>query len=225
MLFDLRGHRRRAVQATYLVLAVLMGGGLVLFGIGGSSGGILDAITGNGNGGGGNVNAQLEKRMDAQKKVLQRSPADLAALAALVRLNYQAAVSQMASGATSVPEEGKDELRQAATYYERYVEAKDGNPNPSIAQLALNIYDTGGLNQPDKAKDAVRVIAASKNDWQTYLLLVQKATAAGDKRTAQLAAQKAVDLAPKAQKKQVEQAAKQYQKLGGSAQTGTSTAP
>jgi hypothetical protein len=89
----------------------------------------------------------------------------------------------------------------------------------------MNIYDTGGLNQPDKAKDAVRVIAAASNNWQTYLLLVQKATAAGDTRTAQLAAQKAVDLAPEAQKKQVKQAAKQYQKLGASAQSGTSTAP
>ena len=34
MLFDLRGRRRRAVQGTYLMLAVLMGGGLVLFGVG-----------------------------------------------------------------------------------------------------------------------------------------------------------------------------------------------
>ena len=33
MLFDLRGRRRRAVQATYLTLAILMGGGLVFFGI------------------------------------------------------------------------------------------------------------------------------------------------------------------------------------------------
>ena len=69
------------------------------------------------------------------------------------------------------------------------------------------------------------MIAAARNDWQSYLLLVQKATAAGDKRTAQLAAQKAAELAPKAQRKQVEQAAKQYQKLGASAQTGTSTTP
>ena len=45
MLFDLRGRRRRAVQGTYLMLALLMGGGLVLFGIGGSvSGGLLDAF-------------------------------------------------------------------------------------------------------------------------------------------------------------------------------------
>jgi len=35
MLFDLHGRRRRVVQATYLALAVLMGGGLVLFGVGG----------------------------------------------------------------------------------------------------------------------------------------------------------------------------------------------
>ena len=224
MLFDLRGHRRRAVQATYLILAVLMGGGLVLFGIGGSSGGILDAITGS-SGGGGNVNAQLEKRIEAQQKRLENSPQNAAILAGLVSLNYQAAVSQMQSGSSTIPDDAKDELRRAATYYERYVDAKNGNPSQSIARLAMNIYDTGGLNEPDKAKDAVRVIAAANNDWQTYLLLVQKATAAGDTRTAQLAAQKAVDLAPKAQKKQVEQAAKQYQKLGASAQQGTSTGP
>jgi hypothetical protein len=221
MLFDLRGRRRRAVQATYLILAVLIGGGLVLFGIGGSSGGILDAITGNGTGGS-SVNDQLQKRIDAQQKRLEASPNNTVALAALVQLNYQAAVSQIPSGSSSVPEEGKDELRKAAAYYERYVAAKSGNPSASLAQMALNIYDTGGLNQPDKAKDAARVIAGAKNDWQTYLLLVQKAAAAGDTRTAQLAGQKAVDLAPKAQKKQVEQAAKQYQKLGASTQAGAS---
>ena len=48
MLFDLQGRRRRMVQATYLILAVLMGGGLVLFGVGSGSisGGLFDALTG-----------------------------------------------------------------------------------------------------------------------------------------------------------------------------------
>ena len=49
MLFDLRSRgRRRTVQAVYLGLAVLMGGGLVLFGVGAgnSFGGILNAFTG-----------------------------------------------------------------------------------------------------------------------------------------------------------------------------------
>ena len=31
MLFDLRGRRRRVVQVVYLTLALLLGGGLVLF--------------------------------------------------------------------------------------------------------------------------------------------------------------------------------------------------
>ena len=49
MLFDLRGAgRRRTVKIVYITLAFLMGGGLVLFGIGGGggiSGGLVDAIT------------------------------------------------------------------------------------------------------------------------------------------------------------------------------------
>ena len=210
MLFDLRGHRRRAVQATYLVLAVLMGGGLVFFGIGGSSGGILDAVTGN-NSGGSNVNDQLQKRIDSEKQRLAASPTNAAVLAELVRLNYQAAVSQQPSGSSAFPEDAKDELRAAGAYWDRYVKAKDGEPSPDLARFAYTIFGTTGLNQPDKAKDAVRVIAAQANDSQTYLLLVQTATAAGDKRTAQLAAQKAIDLAPKGQRKQVEKVVKQMQ--------------
>jgi hypothetical protein len=222
MLFDLRGHRRRAVQATYVILAVLMGGGLVLFGIGGSSGGILDAITGN-NSSGANVDDQLQKRIDRQQERLKTSPANAAVLAELVRLNYQAAVSQQPSGSSTFPEDSKDELRKAGAYWDRYVQAKGGEPSPDLARFAYTIFGTGGLNKPAKAEEAVRAIAAQSNDSQTYLLLVQTATAAGDTRTAQLAAQKAVDLAPKAQRKQVQKVAKQLQKAGASLQPGAST--
>jgi hypothetical protein len=210
MLFDLRGRRRRAVQATYLMLAVLMGGGLVLFGIGGDvSGGLFDAIGGNSTGGGGN--GQLEKRIERQQETLKSSPGNEAALAELVRLNYQVAASQVPSGTSKVPEEGQDDLRKAGAYWERYVKAKQGEPDAGLARIALFVYNEDGLNQPDKAKEAVRVLAAQANDTQTYLLLVRYATAAGDKRTAQLAAQKAIDLAPKDQRKQVEKVAKQMQ--------------
>jgi hypothetical protein len=210
MLFDLRGRRRRAVQVTYLTLAVLMGGGLVLFGIGGgTSGGLFDAIGGNGGGGGGD--SGLEKRIERQEAKLKTSPDNPAVLAELVRLNYQVAVSQTPSGSTTITEDGKDDLRQAGKYWERYVAATDEDPDPSLARYAFNVYGQSGLNKPGKAKEAVRVLAADANDAQTYLLLVQYATAAGDTRTAQLAAQKAIDLAPKNQRKQVEKAAKQLQ--------------
>jgi hypothetical protein len=221
MLFDLRGHRRRAVQATYLVLAILMGGGLVLFGIGSSAPqGLVDAITGNSNGGA-NVNEQLQKRIDTQKERLQASPQNATILADLVRLNYQAAVSQQPSGSSAFPDDAKDELAAAAAYWDRYVEARNGDPSPDLSRLAFSIFGQTGLNQPKKALVAVRAIADQQNDFQSYLLLVQTATAAGDTRTAKLAAQKAVDLAPEAQKKQVKKAAEQMQKAGGSVQSAT----
>jgi hypothetical protein len=208
MLFDLRGKRRRAVQATYLTLAVLMGGGLVLFGIGGSGGNIFDAFDG---GGGGGADSGLEKRIERQEARLKASPDNEAILANLVKLNYQAAVSQTPSGSTTISADGKDDLRQAAKYWERYVAASDGNPDPTLARYAFTVFNQDGLNQPAKAKEVVRVLAADANDPETYLLLVQYATAAGDTRTAKLAATKAIDLAPKSQRKEVQKAAKQLQ--------------
>ena len=219
MLFDLRGRRRRAVQATYLTLAVLMGGGLVLFGIGGDvSGGLFDAFGGR-DSGGSDPNSQLAKRIDRQEQRLERSPQNAAVLAELVRLNYQVATSQIAQGSSSFPDSAKEELRRTGAYWDRYVKATDGEPDPSLARLALQAFAPGALNQPDKAKEAVSIIAADTNDTQTYLLLVQYATLAGDKRTAGLAGQKAVDLAPKSARKQVEQQVEQLKKPPAGQQT------
>jgi hypothetical protein len=211
MLFDLRGRRRRAVQVTYLALAVLMGGGLVLFGIGGGvSGGLLDAITGSG--GGGNANSQIQKQIDREQKRLQTSPNDVAALKALVRDHYALAAADQPSGTSQFPEDAKPDLRAAAQYWQRYLEVEKGKPDASLAALALQVYDTGALNQPKEAAKAMAIIADRQNTFQAYLALVQRATAAGDTRTANLAAQKAVDLAPKDQKKQVKQLAEQAKK-------------
>ena len=212
MLFDLRGRRRRAVQVTYLILALLLGGGLVLFGIGGEvSGGLIDAFGGR-DSGGDDGNTQLEQRIDRQEQRLRASPENTAVLAELVRLNYQVATSQIADGASGFPNAARDELRQAGVYWERYVEATDGEPSASLARLALQAYSPQALNEPGKAKEAVRIIAADANDTQTYLLLVQYATLAKDTRLANLAGQKAVDLAPKEARKQVEKQVEQLKK-------------
>ena len=216
MLFDLRGRRRRAVQVVYLLLAILIGGGLVLFGIGGgASGGLLDAITGGS--GGGNANSQIQKQIDREQKRLEASPNDLAALKALIRDHYALAASDQPSGSSQFPEKAKPDLRASAQYWQRYLVVEKGKPDASLAALALQVYDTGALNQPKEAAKAMAIIADSQNTFQAYLALVQRATAAGDKRTADLAAQKAVDLAPKDQKKQVKQLAEQAKKA--SAQT------
>lgn len=212
MLFDLRGRRRRVVQATYLLLAVLLGGGLVLFGIGGDvSGGLFDAFSERGGTGGSNNDA-IEERVDRLEKRVAANPNNTAALQELVRDYYGLATTQQESGSTAFPDDAKDELRKAGSAWQRYVAAVEGDPSAATATFALRVYDPAALNRPKEAQEAAAIIAESENDSSSYLQLVGYASLARDKRTADLATQKAVDLAPKDQKKTVEQQAEQLKK-------------
>jgi hypothetical protein len=212
MLFDLRGRRRRAVQATYLTLAILMGGGLVFVGVGSDvQGGLLDVFKGTGDSGS-DVAPAVRKRVEANEKRLKASPNDTALLRELVRDEYQIATAQVESGATSFPKDARDELRKVDVYWRRYLEAEKGKPNPDLARYALQVYDPAGLNKPKEAQKAATIIAEDGNDANAYLNLVQYAALAGDKRTADLAAVKAVDLAPKNQRKAVKAQADQLKK-------------
>src|SRR5437764_5176947 len=89
MLFDLRSRgRRRTVQAVYLFLALLIGGGLVLFGVGAGNGlgGLLNGLTGNGSNSG-----QQSAISQAQKNALkatQRDPSNTGAWANLIQARW-----------------------------------------------------------------------------------------------------------------------------------------
>jgi hypothetical protein len=209
MLFDLRGRRRRAVQVTYLMLALLMGGGLVLFGIGGDvSGGLVDAFKG---GGGSSGDSALEDRIDNQKERLQANPQNEVVMQNLVRDYYSLATGKRESGSTTFPADAKDDLRQAGVYWQRYLETAD-KPNPDTALLAIQVYDVDALNRPKDAQRAAAILAEAANDSASYLRLVSYAARAGDTRTADLATQKAVELAPKAQRKLIKQQAEALKK-------------
>jgi hypothetical protein len=211
MLFDLRGRRRMAVQVTYLLLALLMGGGLVLFGVGGSvSGGLLDAFKGGG--GGSSADSALKDRVNRQEERLAKSPQNPAVLQNLIRDYYQLATSQRQSGSIGFPADAKDELRKAGDYWQRYTKVVKGDPSAEAATYALQVYDVAALNRPKEAQKAAAIIAKDTNDVASYLRLVSYAALAGDTRTADLAAKKAVDLAPKGQRKQVELQAKALKK-------------
>ena len=129
-------------------------------------------------------------------------------LQSLVRDNYQLATSQQPSGATTFPEDARADLQAAANYWQRYLEAESEKPNATTATYALRVYEPGALNQPKEATRAASIIAEAQNDPNAYLQLVAYAALAKDERTADLAAQKAVELAPKSQRKQVKQQAR-----------------
>src|SRR5438034_8217212 len=93
MLFDLRGRgRRRTIQVIYASLALLMGAGLVFFGIGGAtSGGLLDAIKGSS--GSTSANDVFKKRVEHLEQRVRANPQNAAAWANLTTLRFQVATT------------------------------------------------------------------------------------------------------------------------------------
>ena len=199
MLFDLKGRRRRVVQATYLMLAVLMGGGLVFFGIGGDvSGGLFDAFSDRSGSGSGLVSDRIE---DNEEKV-EANPKDKAALQDLVRDYYQLANDEVTDQGTYT-DEGMGQLAKADEAWQQYIEATE-KPQASLASLMINVYSQNALNKPAEGAEAAEIITqADPKSAQAYLQLTQFAAQAGQKRKADLAGKKAIELAPKKQRSTV----------------------
>lgn len=230
MLFDLHGKRRRMVQVTYLGLAVVMGGGLVFLGIGSDSqGGLLDAF--NGGGGGSNSGNQIvEDRIEDNENRLEESnPAAVEGRIRkqLVRDYYSLASSQTGDG-EALSDEARADFQEAAANWQAYLDLDPERPDSSLAGLVLQLYDPNVLNKPQEAKQAAQLIARVDEDSNAYLNLIQYAVLASDMRTADLAAQRAIDLAPKAQKAQVRKQAEQLkipQQAQGAAPSGGAAPP
>jgi hypothetical protein len=221
MLFDLKGKRRRAVQGTYIMLAVLMGGGLVLFGIGGgTSGGLLNAF--NGGGGSSSGNKAIQKRIDNAQKQLAVNPQNQAALQEIIRDNYQLASLSADQTTGLFTADGKKNLQQASNAWQRYLNTNPAKPDPTLANFMFQAYSQVGLNQPANAKKAAEIVAAATPSSSAYIRVVQYAALAGDKRTADLAGQKALELAPKGQRSSVKKLVQQAQASGAGSPAGAS---
>ncbi len=205
MLFDLKGRRRRVVQGTYLLLAVLMGGGLVLFGIGGDvSGGLFDAIQGQSSSG----NSIVEDRIDENEKKVETDPKNAAALKELARDWYQLATQESdATGAFT--DDGKERLAESDDAWQLYLDLDPKKPDPALAGLMLNVYAPTALNKPAEGAEAAEIVTTAQPSAQAYLQLATYAAAAGQDRKADLAGQKAIELAPKKQRSTVKQLVEQ----------------
>lgn len=205
MLFDLRGRgRRRTVQVIYLGLALLMGGGLVLFGIGSSSnGGLFDAFSGDN--GGGSATASIDKQIDAELAKTRANPKDAAAWAQLAIVRFQrASVDGIAQDGTYT-EGGKKRLQLASDAWERHLALDPKQPSVRAANLMVQAYGAAGLNELKKAVTAKQIVTYAEKPPSSnlYAQLAVLAYQAGDNRTGDLAGIRAVDLAPKEQRKLV----------------------
>jgi hypothetical protein len=219
MLFDLRSRgRRRTVQGIYLMLAVLMGGGLVFWGIGsgGIGGGLFDAI-GLGGGGSRNTGNPLEKIEQQAEKQVRTRPADPAGWAALAKARYQLAgqgenYDQNTGRFTA---KGRRELAQAAQAWKRHLAVAGAHPDVDVARLMVQAYGPFGLNQPTEGVRAAEIVAEAQSNSQTYFQLAVYAYAAGQTRKGDLAAKKAVELAPRDQRAAVKAQVDAAKQQGG----------
>jgi hypothetical protein len=197
MLFDLRGSgRRTTVKAVYLTLALLMGGGLVLFGIGGDvSGGLVDALTEN-NGGVSSNDSTFRNRAEQAQREATANPQDPEAWADLARARYQyASAGEFFDQSTGTfTAEGKAQLTAAATAWEKHLELAKNKPDDRVATLMVQTYSQGGLNQPEKAVAAQEIITEVRPKDSTFATLAVLAYQAGQTRKGDLATKEALRL-------------------------------
>lgn len=211
MLFDLRSKgRRRTVQAVYLGLAIILGLGLVLFGVGAGNGfgGLLNAFSGNGSGS--NQKAVVSQQEKAALAQIKLNPNDPAAYAALVQARWTSAGQGANFNATTgqFTTSGKKELASTTQAWQKYLTLTK-SPDPNLAVLAARAYAA----QADYAGEAGAwelETAASPGQAKGYECLAASAYAAKQTRKGDLAMAKALALVPKAQrtlmKTQIQQA-------------------
>ena len=196
MLFDLRGSgRRRVVKIVYITLAFLMGGGLVLFGIGGGGalpGGLVDAIT---QGGTGDDSAdRFREQEQAASARARANPTDAALWAAVARarFNLASAGDSVDPSTGEYSAQGKRELEAAGRAWEEHLKLAGDKPDSRVASLMVQAYSA--LGQFDKAATAQEVIALDRNSLGAYTTLAQLAYQAGQLRKGDLARDKALEL-------------------------------
>jgi hypothetical protein len=200
MLFDLRGRgRRRTVQAVYLGLAILIGGGLVLFGVGTGTGGggLLNGLGGNGSN---NQSSVVSAQETQALKVVKADPNSPAAWSQLVQARYEAAgQSNNYNSSTGLfTASGKKELVGVTQAWQRYLQLTK-TPDPTLALFAAHAY--GRLGDYASQAAAWQIITGANPTQATaFQCLAVSAYAAKQTRVGDLALGKALSLAPKAER-------------------------
>jgi hypothetical protein len=195
MLFDLRGGgRRRTVQVVYITLAVIMGAGLVLFGIGGAvSGGLIDAITGS-SGTSSAGSATYVKREASAATAARANPKDPTGWATLARARFQLANTgdHFDAQTGEYSPAGKRALAGAGAAWQKHLSLAGKKPDSGVAGVMVQVYSA--LGDAPHAVEAQEVVTEARPKSTTFATLAILAYGAGQTRKGDLARQKALDL-------------------------------
>jgi hypothetical protein len=222
MLFDLRSRgRRRTVQSVYLGLALLIGFGLVGFGVGTGNGvgGLFNGIGGSSsNNNGKPVVSQAEK---SALRETQLQPSNPSSWADLMKARYESAGQDSNSSGTYTAA-GLKELQGAGQAWGRYL-ALTKHPDWTLAELIAQAYDKLG-NYAQEAS-AWQIVTAANPSTATYFEdLAAAAWKAKQTRLGDLSETKALALTPKTQQAQLKAALQQLRTQAVSGTAGATPA-
>jgi tetratricopeptide (TPR) repeat protein len=211
MLFDLKGKRKRVVQVTYLGLAILFGGSLVLFGTGSSvSGGLVDAITGNNSSSDTSV---FEDQVDRTRKAVRANQKSEQAWLDYTRAQFNLATSPDGSDASGqLTDQGKQAVLETINAWERYLKLDPKEPDPATAQFVALAY--GATQEYDKAIKTQEITAKARPSAQSYFQLAQVAYSGGKVAKGDEAAAEAIRRTPKDLRNSVRAQIKEAKKQG-----------
>jgi hypothetical protein len=204
MLFDLRGRgRRTTVRVIYIGLAVLLGVGLVGFGVGGGfgGGGLLSAATNNGGGGSASFAAQVAK----YRKLTAQQPQNPANWEHLIKVMLNEAGGEAYKNQEGVPTaKGRKLYGEVAEAWNRYTGLKPAHLSIPLAKEMVLIFGLEGLNRPTASVEVLeQIVAAEPKSPSYYGSLAEYAYLAGNDHLGDLAAEKAVSLEPLGQRTHV----------------------
>jgi hypothetical protein len=177
-----------AVVAAFAAFAVLLGAGC----------------------GGGDGSADPAKeRLDAADRALAAKPRDPRAMENVIRAafsGYTGHTDQVSGRATAA---ARPFLGRATAVWPRYVRATRDRPSGPVAAIMVQVYGAG-LNRPADASRAALLLTQAQPTASTYLQLVLWASRSGQRHTAKLAGQKALELADPHERDRIRAAIRLY---------------
>ena len=170
----------------------------------------LAAVTGCG--GSGSDTDPDTARLRTADQALEKSPGDPFAMADVIRAAAAGAGNRVDTGTGDYEPSARRFLDRAAAMWPRYLRATRNRPDSTIASLMVGVY-SNGLKRPADAARAAEFVALDRPSAASYLSLAELSARAGNRRKAELAAQKALELAEPEERMRVRAAIRVF--LGG----------
>jgi hypothetical protein len=228
MLFDLRSpHRRRVIKVVYVFLALLIGGGLIFFGVGtgNNNGGLLSNV--GGGGGGANGQAAYTRALATAQKKAKAAPNDPASWAAVGRATFN--LAQLPANYVSnqgYTVSGHTVLAKLKQAWNKYLSLAPAKPDVTFADQVVAAFGSPpGIADYKTAESAQEVVASTASTQYTqYEYLAYYAYLSNEPTRGDLAAARALALVPAKLRAQTQTALKNMKSQALAAATGATGA-